>query len=63
MSDGVNANGGQVYCGECAMNRHVGKSRKMAPQAEGKPEPFKMCVVQDCKKPVTSKTALFQVYL
>lgn len=53
----------QVYCGECALNRHVGKGRKMAPQAEGRPEPFKTCVVTDCKKQVTSKTALFQVYL
>ncbi|KAF7510299.1 hypothetical protein GJ744_006795 [Endocarpon pusillum] len=54
---------GHVYCGECAMNRHVGKSKKAALQALGKPEPFKLCVVQDCNKPVTSKTALFQVYL
>jgi hypothetical protein len=45
------------------MNRHVGRSKKMAPQVHGKPEPFKTCVVRDCKKPVTSKTALFQVYL
>ncbi len=45
------------------MNRHVGKNKKIAPQAEGKPEPFKTCVVADCKKPVTFKSALFQVYL
>ena len=60
---GSNRIGVQVYCGDCAMNRHVGKSKKMAAQADGKPEPFKTCVVADCKKPVTSKTAFFQVYL
>lgn len=63
MLSRIQVNNPQVYCGECAMNRHVGKNKKMAPQAEGKPEPFKICVVSDCKKPVTSKTALFQVYL
>jgi hypothetical protein len=60
---GSNRVGVQVYCGDCAMNRHVGKSKKMAAQVEGKPEPFKTCVVADCKKPVTSKAAFFQVYL
>ena len=45
------------------MNRHVRKNKKMAPQVEGKPDPFKTCVVPDCKKLVTSKTALLQVYL
>jgi hypothetical protein len=53
----------QVYCGECCMNRHVSKSKKTAAKNRGKPEPFKVCVVADCKKPVTSKTALFQIYL
>jgi hypothetical protein len=60
---GPNRVGVQVYCGDCAMNRHVGKSKKMAVQVDGKPEPFKTCVVEDCKKPVTSKAAFFQVYL
>lgn len=53
----------QVYCGECAANRHVRRGKKIVPPVEGKPEPFKTCVVGDCKKPVTSKTAFFQVYL
>jgi hypothetical protein len=63
VGHGSNHVGVQVYCGDCAMNRHVGKSKKMAPQVDGKPEPFKTCVVGDCKKPVTSKAAFFQVYL
>ncbi|KAJ4290319.1 hypothetical protein N0V90_010535 [Kalmusia sp. IMI 367209] len=55
---------GHVYCGECMANRHIKKSAKgKEKQAPARTKPFKECVVEGCKKKVSSKTAMIQVFL
>ena len=49
----------QVYCGECAGNRSISKSKK----ATSKTRPFSKCQVAGCNKPVSSPTAMYHLYL
>ncbi|CRL26164.1 Zinc finger, RING-type, conserved site [Penicillium camemberti] len=50
---------GHVYCGECAGNRSISKSKK----ATSKTRPFSKCQVAGCNKPVSSPTAMYHLYL
>ncbi|KAJ5411495.1 uncharacterized protein N7487_005854 [Penicillium crustosum] len=50
---------GHVYCGECAGNRSISKSKK----ATSKTKPFSKCQVAGCNKPVSSPTAMYHLYL
>ncbi|KAJ5800098.1 uncharacterized protein N7518_002166 [Penicillium psychrosexuale] len=50
---------GHVYCGECAGNRSISKSKKAA----SKTKPFSRCQVAGCNKPVSSPTAMYHLYL
>ncbi|KOS39462.1 hypothetical protein ACN38_g9705 [Penicillium nordicum] len=50
---------GHVYCGECAGNRSISKSKK----ATSKTRPFSKCQVAGCNKPVSSPTAMYHIYL
>ncbi|CAG8903861.1 unnamed protein product [Penicillium egyptiacum] len=50
---------GHVYCGECAGNRSISKSKKAA----SKTKPFSKCQVAGCNKPVSSPTAMYLLYL
>ncbi|CAG7946981.1 unnamed protein product [Penicillium nalgiovense] len=50
---------GHVYCGECAGNRSISKSKKAA----AKTKPFSKCQVAGCNKPVSSPTAMYLLYL
>ncbi|KAF3018758.1 hypothetical protein E8E15_007863 [Penicillium rubens] len=50
---------GHVYCGECAANRSISKSKKAA----SKTKPFSKCQVAGCNKPVSSPTAMYLLYL
>ncbi|KEF53524.1 uncharacterized protein A1O9_10499 [Exophiala aquamarina CBS 119918] len=54
---------GHVYCGDCATNRHVSKSKKDKKAASLKSIPFKICAVEGCDTKVGHKTAMFPVYL
>ncbi|KAJ5952554.1 uncharacterized protein N7479_010967 [Penicillium vulpinum] len=49
----------QVYCGECAGNRSISKSKK----GTSKTKPFSKCQVAGCNKPVSSPTAMYHLYL
>jgi len=51
----------QVYCGECARNRHKTKRHGKAP-AHLKP-PFDRCVVLDCAKSVKTPSSMIQIFL
>lgn len=53
----------QVYCGECAINRHASKSKKDKKAAPTKSTPFKVCAVEGCHSKVVSRTAMFPIYL
>ncbi|KAJ5120331.1 uncharacterized protein N7515_009719 [Penicillium bovifimosum] len=50
---------GHVYCGECASNRSISKSKKAA----SKSKPFSKCQAAGCNKPVSAPTAMYQLYL
>ncbi|KAL4802156.1 hypothetical protein BDV18DRAFT_147609 [Aspergillus unguis] len=50
---------GHVYCGECAMNRSLTKSKK----TNSKTKPFSKCQVPGCGKPVSAPKAMIQVFL
>jgi len=55
---------GHVYCGECATNRFVSKAPKKDKKlASTRVMGFKVCRVDDCNIKVSSKTAMFPVYL
>lgn len=60
-----NANDGKVYCGECARNRHASKRKGKEPAGSGSrlPNPFQKCVVKDCGKKCTARTAMVQLFL
>ncbi|KAI9375249.1 hypothetical protein BJX61DRAFT_182280 [Aspergillus egyptiacus] len=50
---------GHVYCGECAKNRSLTKSKKTT----SKTKPFARCQVSECGKSVSAPRAMFQIYL
>ncbi|CAG7978200.1 unnamed protein product [Penicillium salamii] len=50
---------GHAYCGECAENRSISKSKKSA----SKTKPFSRCQVADCNKPVSNQTAMTHLFL
>ncbi|KAL4930944.1 putative RING finger domain protein [Aspergillus undulatus] len=50
---------GHVYCGACASNRSLTKSKK----ASSNTKPFSKCQVPDCGKSVSAPKAMFQIYL
>ncbi|KAI9679026.1 MAG: hypothetical protein M1829_001696 [Trizodia sp. TS-e1964] len=58
----VAKNCGHVYCGECTQNRKAKRTRN-SKEKKGKGCPFSTCVVEGCKKSVSAKTAMIQVYL
>ncbi|KAK0664335.1 E3 ubiquitin-protein ligase complex slx8-rfp subunit rfp1 [Lasiodiplodia hormozganensis] len=56
---------GHVYCGECARNRHASKRKGKEPAGSSSrlPNPFQKCVVKDCGKKCTARTAMVQLFL
>ncbi|KAJ5367572.1 hypothetical protein N7541_001513 [Penicillium brevicompactum] len=50
---------GHAYCGECAENRSISKSKK----SSSKTKPFSKCQVEGCNKPVSSQTAMTHLFL
>ncbi|KAK5047150.1 hypothetical protein LTR84_007093 [Exophiala bonariae] len=54
---------GHVYCGECAVGRHITKPKKEKKAVSTKSMPFKICAIEGCDAKVTSKQAMFPVYL
>ncbi|KAJ5558797.1 hypothetical protein N7535_009322 [Penicillium sp. DV-2018c] len=50
---------GHVYCGECARNRSISKSKKAA----SKSKPFSKCQAPGCDKTVSPPRAMYQVFL
>lgn len=59
MLDPDETNIHQAYCGECAENRSISKSKKSA----SKTKPFSKCQVEGCNKPVSSQTAMTHLFL
>ena len=55
----------KVYCGECANSRAISKVNKKQARAlsSKKTNNLRHCMVDTCKKPMTSKTAMVQIYL
>ncbi|GAD93208.1 conserved hypothetical protein [Paecilomyces variotii No. 5] len=54
---------GHVYCGACAKNRSLSKSKKTSHSSHTKTKPFSKCQVEDCGKPVSAPKAMFQIYM
>ncbi|KAJ5458147.1 hypothetical protein N7475_009535 [Penicillium sp. IBT 31633x] len=50
---------GHAYCGECATNRAISKSKKAA----SKTKPFSKCQVEGCNKSLIPPTAMYHLFL